>query len=111
MRGDEVIKLIGRVVSDVVRDNDVAARYGGEEFAVLLPNTDNEGAMTLAQRIRLLISELEYDGIQERVTVSAGVSTYRGDNSQTFDQQVQWANHAMASAKKSGKDQTISYVE
>ena len=111
MRGDEVIKQIGLVVRDVVRDNDVAARYSGEEFVVLLPNTANEGALKLAQRIRLLASELEYDGIHEQVTVSAGVSTYLGDSPQPFDQLVQWANLAMVKAKMGDKNRVISYLE
>lgn len=109
MRGDTVIKQIGRVIIDVIRDNDVAARYGGEEFVVLLPNSSNDGALQLAQRIRILISELEHAGIDERVTVSAGVSTYAGDSPQPFDQLVQWADHALLKAKKQGKNKVVSY--
>ena len=80
MLGDEVLKQIGRLIRSIVRDSDVAARYRGDEFALLLPNTNRDGALILAQRISGLISEFDYDILTgEKVTVSAGVSTYMGD--------------------------------
>ncbi len=110
MLGDEVLKQIGHLIRSIVRDTDVAARYRGDEFALLLPNTNQEGALILAQRISGLISGFDYDILtEEKVTVSAGVSTYSGDPSQTFDQLVHWANRAMRGAKAKGKKQIMVY--
>ena len=110
MLGDEILKQIGRLIRSVVRESDVAARFGGDEFALLLPNTDKEGALILAQRIHKLINEFDYDVLtQESVTVSAGVSTYKGGRSHTFDQLVQWANRAMMESKAKGKKRIMLY--
>jgi len=112
MLGDEVLKQIGRLIRSIVRESDIAARYGGDEFALLLPNTDKDGALTLAHRIRNLISEFDYDVLtEENVTVSTGVSTYMGGTSHTFNQLVHWANRAMMEAKAKGKKQVMFYDE
>jgi len=110
MLGDEVLKQIGRLIRSIVRDTDVAARYRGDEFALLLPNTNKDGALILAQRVSSLLSEFDYDILtEEKITVSAGVSTYMGDTSQTFDQLVHWANRAMRGAKAKGKKRVMVY--
>ena len=51
--GDKVLRVVGRVLSENVRQVDLAARYGGEEFAVIVPETDLEGAVQLAERLRV----------------------------------------------------------
>lgn len=107
-RGDEVLKEIGVVIRDIVRDSDVAARYGGEEFAVLLPNTGAEGALTLAKRISSLVSELKnVEETGKQVTVSVGVASCQGDQEYPFDQMVQHAERAMKKAKAAGKNQVM----
>lgn len=103
MIGDEVLKQVGLLIRSVVRDIDVAARYSGDEFALLLPNTDKDGAAILAHRISDIISEFDYDVLtEENVTVSIGVSTCIGDSAQTFDQLVEWAKQSMVKAKTKG---------
>ena len=52
MQGDEVLALVADVLRDFSRDIDAPARYGGEELAVVLPQTDSEGAALLAERMR-----------------------------------------------------------
>jgi two-component system cell cycle response regulator len=109
MRGDEVLKQIGRIVRDVIRDADVAARYGGEEFSILLPNTGKEGAMKLAERIGSIISEFKYDGIeQQKITVSTGLLTYNGDSKKSSGELVELAEKAMNKAKKAGKNRVVA---
>jgi two-component system cell cycle response regulator len=103
MIGDEVLKKVGQLIRSIVRDIDVAARYSGDEFALLLPNTDKEGATILAQRLNTLISESDYEVIgKENVTISVGVSSFTGDGSQTLDQLVEGAKKSMMKAKSSG---------
>jgi two-component system cell cycle response regulator len=105
MRGDEVIRQIGRMIREIVRDSDIPARYGGEEFVLLLPNTGTEGACELARRLSSLISEFRYEGLKnEQITVSSGISTLANKNLQTFDQLVQIANQMMFKAKAEGKN-------
>ncbi len=111
MLGDEVLKQVGRLIRSVVRNSDVAARYGGEEFAILLPSTNVEGALQLAQRITTLVSDFDYEiASDERITISAGVSTCTSDNSNTFDQLVQWADQAMRKAKAEGKNKVVVHA-
>lgn len=111
MLGDEVLKHVGLLIRSVVRDSDVAARYGGEEFAILLPSTNAEGALKLAQHITCLVSDFDYDiASDERITISAGVSTFTGDSPQTFDQLVQWADQAMRKAKAEGKNKVVVHA-
>ena len=63
LQGDEVLRMVGRVLSQESRGIDEPARYGGEEFAVALPETGLAGAVELAERIRARIES-------ERVTGS-----------------------------------------
>ena len=58
-QGDEVLALVADVLRDFSRDIDAPARYGGEELAVVLPQTDSEGAEQLAERIREAVERLE----------------------------------------------------
>ena len=108
LSGDEVLKQVSRVIRDVVRDSDVAARYAGDEFCVLLPNSGLEGARTLANRISLLINELEITGIgNQHVTVSIGIATYEGDKDYPFDQMLHVAEKAMYRAKNAVNHQIM----
>jgi two-component system cell cycle response regulator len=105
MCGDEVLRKIGRVIRGVVRESDTPARYGGEEFAVMLPNTEAAGALEMANRLRIIIRELRFEGLKDDpVTVSIGVSTFSRNNLNSFDQMVRLADQAMYMAKSAGKD-------
>ena len=81
--GDSVLREMGRLVNNCVRDIDLAARYGGEEFAVILPETRRRGAFVVAERIRLEVEKLfrrkrEFDR-PLRMTVSGGLACYPED--------------------------------
>ncbi len=84
--GDEVLCQVAQRIQFVLRTHDVLARYGGEEFAVLLPGTDNDEAMIVAQRIitgvnknRIVVDK----NVILAITISAGVSTLMGNESAT----------------------------
>lgn len=109
--GDECLRQIGTTLRTLVgRATDIVARYGGEEFVVILTNTDQNGAMTLAERIRIAVEALAipHSGskISEYVTVSLGIVTVFAATSQTPEQIVALADEAMYSAKKSGRNRT-----
>jgi diguanylate cyclase (GGDEF)-like protein len=76
--GDTVLKHVAQVMRDAVRTVDLCARYGGEELAVLLPQTSQDGALELAERLRQMIEQRpsSHAGESIAVTASFGVATY-----------------------------------
>lgn len=79
-RGDEVLRTIGSILKKNIRNTDIAARYGGEEFALILPNTTEDQALLMADRIRALIEKTKFYGEENQpngvLTASMGVSVY-----------------------------------
>ncbi|MDQ3821376.1 MAG: diguanylate cyclase [Acidobacteriota bacterium] len=73
--GDEVLRRLAKTLQAETRGIDLAARIGGEEFAVILPETDLEGAMDVAERLRAAISSAEIPPVG-RVTASFGVAEF-----------------------------------
>jgi diguanylate cyclase (GGDEF)-like protein len=104
--GDEALKLVGLILKDMVRGEDVPARYGGEEFAVLFPQTSIKEAEAIAERIRERVQETEFP--YRRVTVSIGLSTYSGELS-SMSQLVSAADQALYDAKRSGRNTVCSF--
>lgn len=113
--GDECLRKIGRALADCINRNvDLAARYGGEEFACILPDTDLENALKIAENIRQAIYNLKIvhckSAVCEYVTASFGVATvgYTYDSS-TADI-IEFVDMLMYKAKSSGKN-NIKYGE
>lgn len=80
--GDKVIKAVADTLKNQIKGKDTAARYGGEEFCVLLPETELQGAVKLAETIRLVIENTRIKRSQDqqeicRITISLGVTRYR----------------------------------
>jgi two-component system cell cycle response regulator len=77
LAGDYVLRELGRLIADHVRQVDTFARYGGEEFALILPEIDRDDARTVCEKLRTLVSEhtFTYDGVVLSITVSFGVAT------------------------------------
>lgn len=106
-RGDKVLQAVSERIRQNLREMDVAARYGGEEFVVVLPETDAEGALLVAERIRADVECVEHVGTDGappvRKTISVGVATYPGDAT-TQSRLIEAADKAMYEAKRSGKN-------
>jgi diguanylate cyclase (GGDEF)-like protein len=102
--GDEVLRAVGRVLRESVRELDVPARLGGEEFAVVLPNTTLDGGLRLAERVRQAVAAaaILVGGERIRVTFSIGVATHIPD--QSLDQLMQEADRCLYAAKAAGKN-------
>lgn len=75
--GDEVLRRLARTLESRLRGSDVVARLGGEEFVALLPDTDLNGAQSIAQALVTSMAE-QQDPVVGTITVSAGVATMRG---------------------------------
>ncbi|EQB4337563.1 bifunctional diguanylate cyclase/phosphohydrolase [Clostridium botulinum] len=79
-KGDQVLKTIGEILKNNTRKEDIVARYGGEEFAVLLPNTSEQDAINIAEKIRKKIEYTYFEGEENQpngnLTVSMGISVY-----------------------------------
>ena len=104
--GDQILKLVADVTMDIKRVTDVAARVGGEEFALLLPETDQAGAVHLAQRLRQAISQIHTATTEAHdieVTASIGVATV-GIRSRDLDNVLNHADEALYKAKNSGRN-------
>ena len=103
--GDEVLRRLGALLQDRLRGTDFGARYGGEEFAVLLPDTDRDGAMLLAERLRAAVSELRVAAGDGEVspTASFGVAAFP---EHPISKLVAAADAALYEAKRSGRNRS-----
>ena len=104
--GDAVLIELARVMRRNVRPSDLICRYGGEEFTILLPETDLEGAVEQAHRLRraLETAEIRLHGLTIKVTASLGVATFPSPSALTADDLVRAADKAMYAAKAQGRN-------
>lgn len=105
LAGDAVLRRVARQLSDGLRAQDLIARYGGEEFLILLPRSDIDEALLIAERLRGLVgagSAFETSEGRHGVTLSCGVAQMQ--KSETLDQLTSRADTAMRSAKDNGRD-------
>jgi diguanylate cyclase (GGDEF)-like protein len=115
LEGDRCLKRVAATLqNEVKRPTDLAARYGGEEFVVLLPNTDNAGAIAVAESIRAAVERQGRDDAvtngQTAVTVSVGLATCLPETGVGPEQLVAAADQALYAAKAAGRNRVCSYV-
>ncbi|ESP62875.1 hypothetical protein SMITH_77 [Smithella sp. ME-1] len=103
--GDKVLRDVASTVKKTLRAEDITARYGGEEFVVILPETNDRQAMTVAEKIRANVADLEipYESKKLHVTISLGVSTFpeSADEKETL---IHAADDALYVSKHRGKN-------
>jgi len=106
--GDEVIRQISSLIKFNLRTPDLAGRYGGEEFAVILPETDREGAECFAERIRSVVEQqtVVSGAVEIQVTLSLGVALVSADQHSADDWLVS-ADKALYKAKEGGRNQVV----
>jgi diguanylate cyclase (GGDEF)-like protein len=106
--GDEVLRRIGRIMTSVVREADLAIRFGGEEFVLLLPDTDLAGADLLVQRIRSAVATHPWSELapELRVTLSAGLAELTAEID--ADGFLAMADARLYAAKRAGRDRVVA---
>ena len=112
--GDQVLRLVAMTLKSNLKGKDMAARYGGEEFAAILPATDLEGAVIVADNIRKAVQakELLKRSTNEklgRITASFGVAAYHpGDTPSSL---IDRADRCLYAAKHAGRNRVFSEAE
>jgi diguanylate cyclase (GGDEF)-like protein len=105
--GDLIIRTIGKILTMSLRQSDLVARYGGEEFTVILPETERNGAVKIAENLRKRIAEFPFPGRECQpegiLSISIGVAVFPDDGVRPEDIVVH-ADSALYSAKKSGRN-------
>ena len=106
--GDKVIKLLAATAKKTLRQTDVFGRLGGEEFAAFLGNTDEKGAVIVAERVRIAFLEAAkvVDGIKIGATVSIGV-TFTTNYKDEVDALLARADEALYEAKNAGRNRVM----
>lgn len=121
--GDQILQSVAQALTEESRARDIVCRWGGEEFVIVLPNTDLEEGLLVAERIRRRVSELDtriqHPGADEPVrighdtrpcTISIGVASRPAHGSE-LEFLVQQAVHAKKAAKDSGRNRVSIAVQ
>ncbi len=108
--GDDCLKQVATTIAnECKKSSDLAARYGGEEFVVLLPDTNTNNAVLVAERIRekieFLRKEHKSSSTSKHVTVSLGISTLLADGQISAEELLERADKALYNAKEDGRNQ------
>jgi diguanylate cyclase (GGDEF)-like protein len=105
MEGDRILKEVGRLLKEQIRSMDIPCRYGGEEFTVILPETSQDDAFSIAERLRKSV-ESAFSGM---TTISLGIVTCM-NSSIDENTMVKHADAALYKAKSLGKNRTVNLV-
>jgi diguanylate cyclase (GGDEF)-like protein len=112
--GDECLKgVAAQIAKAAPRASDLAARYGGEEFMLVLGETDEGGAMWMAERVRQMVAELKvkhYATDSKFVSISCGVVSVMPDEKMSIPTLIESADAALYHAKRSGRDRVVAGV-
>ncbi len=108
--GDAVLRGVAEVLIASIRGGDLAGRYGGEEFCLVLPDTNLDGAMIVAERIRVSVEQKPFQGPQGsfHVTASFGVANITGPGcANSAEALIKKADEALYKAKADGRNRVI----
>ena len=115
LAGDDVLRSVAGIIQDgAARPSDVAARFGGEEFILVLPNTEFDGAIYVAEKLRkaldLLAIEHTAASCNAHVTVSAGVACTVPLLGDSFERLIGAADAALYDAKRNGRNRVCARI-
>jgi diguanylate cyclase (GGDEF)-like protein len=107
-KGDEIIKAVGNTLKAALRRSDLIARYGGDEFIVMLPNTTEEGGVTVAQKLRSAVLNARPAGVKVSVSVGVAEDVMKEDVDREFPMLIRRAEGNLIIAKSNGKNRVVS---
>lgn len=103
--GDELLRQSAQTVSSIIRNSDIFVRYGGEEFVILMSQTSEDGAVLLAEKIRVALEEKNFP-VAGRQTASFGVAVRM--KGESFEEWYQRLDKALYKAKRSGRNKVVA---
>ena len=108
--GDEVLRQVATVIEAQLRDTDIVVRYGGEEFAILLPKTEAQQALALAERLRTAVATKTFDcgTHQLKQTISLGIAELN-HTSDDYVKSIESADLALYQAKHRGRNRSVLF--
>jgi len=110
--GDMVLVRVARIMEEAVGDKGIVSRYGGEEFAIILPNTDKDKALEIAEKIRVNIQNADIEGAENqphgKLTISIGIAVYP-ENGRSKSELIDNADEALYKAKFISKNKVEVY--
>jgi len=112
--GDNVLKMLSKLLKEHIKGKDIAARFGGEEFIIVLPDTPLKGAFILAEQIRMGLRAMKWTAKESgksigSITISLGVAQFKP--SETTESLIQRADNALYFAKENGRNKTMTELD
>jgi len=114
--GDKCLQVVAKTINQsMLRNSDFAARYGGEEFICVLPDTNEDGAREIAERVMVKIAEMKIPHGQSKtspyITFSVGIATSSSERILSPDELIKNADKALYTAKDNGRNCIVRYSE
>jgi diguanylate cyclase (GGDEF)-like protein len=106
--GDQVLKEVALVLEEMARATDLVGRYGGEEFVLVLPKTDADGALKIAERIREATEKRNWS--LRKITVSIGAATYN-PQMHIRTELIEQADQALYASKQGGRNRATHFTD
>lgn len=103
LTGDKVLQKISKIVMNSINSKGILGRYGGEEFVIILPNTKDKEALTIAENLRKKIETEKILAEEINITVSMGVASYPA-HGQTINELIEKVDQALYIAKENGRN-------
>ncbi|CAG36934.1 sensor domain-containing diguanylate cyclase [Desulfotalea psychrophila] len=111
--GDFILCELTRLIQEQIRKDDVLARYGGEEFVIILPETEKEDALIVAEKVRHACEEHSFQNIHKthQITISLGVATEHSAQISPLNKTsfIDKTDLALYSAKENGRNKVVVY--
>lgn len=107
LSGDEALRMVSKILRENCRGSDLVARYGGEEFAILLRNTEIDGAIEMAERMRQVIEDANFP--HRKMTISIGVASIRDVRREHPVDLIDAADRALYQSKATGRNRLTAF--